>query len=237
MSVIWHDLECGRYEADLPFWRGLADAQPGPVLDIGAGTGRVSLELARRGHDVTALDTDGELLAELARRADALPLTTVTADARDFRLERRFGLIVVPMQTVQLLGGREQRLAFLAHAREHLLPGGWLAVALADQLEEFEVVSGGPAPLPDVCELDGIVYSSAPVAVRLDGDGFLLERRRDVVTVAGELTSEEDRIHLDALGPDQFETEGRMAGLRPLPRGEIAPTRDHVGSVVVMFDV
>ena len=42
-------------------------AEAGPVLDVGAGAGRVALDLARAGHDVTALDLDAELLAELAR--------------------------------------------------------------------------------------------------------------------------------------------------------------------------
>ena len=51
-AVIWHDVENGGYEADLPLWRapGRADAD-GPVLDLGAGTGRVALDLAAAGHE------------------------------------------------------------------------------------------------------------------------------------------------------------------------------------------
>lgn len=236
MNVIWHDLECGRYEADLPFWRALAAEWPGPILDVGAGTGRVALELARAGHDVTALDIDAELLAAMEQRAGSVSLATVTADARDFELEARFGLVLVPMQTIQLLGGVGGRAAFLSRARQHLRPGGRLAIAIADQLEEFEVVAGGPAPLPDVCELEGTVYSSAPTAVRSDGDGFTLERRRETVTATGELMLAEDRIHIDALDPGHLEQEGQSVGLRVAPRQQIAPTLDYVGSVVVMFD-
>ena len=51
-AVIWHDVECGGYRADLPYWVALARAHGGPVLDIGAGTGRVALALARDGHAV-----------------------------------------------------------------------------------------------------------------------------------------------------------------------------------------
>ncbi len=236
MSVIWHDLECGRYEADLPFWRALARRYRGPILDIGAGTGRVTLELARAGHAVTALDSDPVLLEELRRRTQDLDVTTVVADARGFELGAHFGLCVVPMQTVQLLGGPEGRQAFLERARAHLVPGGRLAVALADELEEFEVKPGGGGPLPDVCELDGVVYSSSPTAVRADGSGYVLERRREVVTPAGELSTEQDRIHIDSLAPDVLEREGVSAGLRPAGRGQIAPTDDYVGSVVVMLD-
>ena len=55
-EVIWHDIECGGYAADLPLWRELAAAEAGPVLDVGAGAGRVALELARHGHAVTRGD-------------------------------------------------------------------------------------------------------------------------------------------------------------------------------------
>ena len=47
MSVIWHDLECGSYGEDLPLWRSLAAEYGDPVFELGAGTGRVTLALAR----------------------------------------------------------------------------------------------------------------------------------------------------------------------------------------------
>src|ERR1022692_1039740 len=98
MNTIWHDLECGGYGAALPLWRSLADQHGDPVLDVGAGTGRTSLDLARHGCIVTALDRDPELIAELALRAEGLNVTTVVADARQFALGRRFALCIVPMQ-------------------------------------------------------------------------------------------------------------------------------------------
>ena len=45
--VVWHDVECGGYDADLPLWRELAREAGGPVLDVGAGTGRVALRARR----------------------------------------------------------------------------------------------------------------------------------------------------------------------------------------------
>ena len=107
--AIWHDLECGSYAADLPLWRALADRTGGPVLDVGAGTGRVALDLARRGHEVIALDCDEGLLEALGPRAEGLPVRTLAADARDFALDAPVRLCIVPMQTIQLLGGRRGR--------------------------------------------------------------------------------------------------------------------------------
>src|SRR3954454_12202777 len=86
LDALWHDLECADYREDLPLWRSLVAETGGPVLDIGAGTGRVSLDLAARGTSVVALDSDAALLAALEHRAAGLPVETVVADARRFEL-------------------------------------------------------------------------------------------------------------------------------------------------------
>jgi len=235
--VIWHDLECGSYHEDLPLWRALAARHDGPVLDVGAGTGRVTLELARQGHTVTALDLDQELLAELAATAGGVDVSTVVADARDFALETTFALCIVPMQTIQLLGGSRQRRAFLACAGRHLQPGGVLAIAIADELEPFDAEADAfvVAPLPDVCERDGVVYSSRPTAIRERDGGFVLERRRETVSASGELTVELDEVGLDSVSAETLEREGADAGLRPSGRTQIPATDDYVASVVVTF--
>jgi SAM-dependent methyltransferase len=235
MSVIWHDVECGGYAQDLSLWRSLAAEHDDPVLDVGAGTGRIALDLARRGHEVVALDHDPALVAELARRAVGLGVTAVVADARDFHLGRQFALCIVPMQTIQLLGGGEGRRAFLDCARRHLQPAGLLAVAIATELELFEVVDGEITPLPDIREVDGVVYSSLPTAVRADREGFLLERRRERISASGSRTVEQDVIRLDSLTSDELESEARAVGLRTAGRTEVVATDDYVGSEVVLL--
>ncbi|MGO9975609.1 MAG: class I SAM-dependent methyltransferase [Solirubrobacteraceae bacterium] len=234
-AVIWHDVECGSYRQDLSLWLALAAERGGPVLDVGAGTGRVALTLARAGFEVTALDRDADLLAELERRAAGLPLRTAAGDARAFELGERFPLVIVPMQTVQLLGGLEGRRAFLTCARGHLLEHGVLAVAIATRLECFELDDGEPGPLPDVSEHDGFVYFSQPTAVRRDGDAFVLARRRETVSPAGERVCEQDTIRLDRVTVRDLQAEAKQAGLRPLAVRRIPPTDDHVGSEVVML--
>lgn len=243
-AVIWHDLECGRYEQDLPLWLELAAehaAAPGSaVLDVGAGTGRVALALSQAGHRVVALDNDAELLEELARRAGELPVETACADARDFTLgDRGFPLIVVPMQTLQLLGGAAGRERFMRCARRHLSDGGVLAAAIAisDDFEEFEWRDGDRFPLPDIIERDGNVYCSQPTAVRRERDVFILQRRREVIDAAGGRRTTHDRIGLDVLSADDVAEAGQRAGLKPLDVRLIAPTSEHIGSEVVVLGV
>jgi SAM-dependent methyltransferase len=236
LHVLWHELECGRYAADLPLWRELAAQSDGPLLDLGAGSGRVALELARAGHDVTALDVDALLLAALSERASAagLRIATVCADARDFALGRRFALVLAPMQTIQLLGGRAGRVGLLRAAAASLRPGGLLACALADALEGFDAAHTEP-PLPDVLERDGWVYASQPVAVRPDLEGTTIERIRQTVSPDGARSAEGDAVRLDRLDGDALEAEGIAAGLRPAGRRFVEMTDEHVGSEVVLL--
>ncbi|HEY1359341.1 MAG TPA: class I SAM-dependent methyltransferase [Thermoleophilaceae bacterium] len=235
-AVAWHDVECSAYSVDLPLWRELADDRGGPVLDIGCGTGRVTLDLAGRGHELTGLDSEAELVEELSRRAQerGLPVDAVVADARSFVLPARFPLVIAPQQVVQLFGGSAGRTAFLRSAREALAPGGVLAVALSDPAEavpEEEVLP----PLPDVLERDGWVLSSRPLAMRPDPGGVVVERLRQAVSPSGELSEELSSLRLDELTPELLEQEAVETGLLPAGRRRVPETRDFLGSTVVLL--
>jgi SAM-dependent methyltransferase len=230
-SVLWHDVEHGGYDADLPLWRELAEAEGGPVLDLGAGTGRVAADLAAKGHEVVALDTDPELLATLTERTSTV--TTVTADARDFDLDAAFAVVIAPMQLVQIVGGRDGRAAMLDCVHAHLVPGGLFAAALARPLDALPEGDVSP-PLPEMLERDGWVFSSQPVAVEERKGSVVVTRRRQSVSPAGELEEDDVEITLDVVGIEEFEDELRAARFRELERRQVAETDDHIGSVVVM---
>jgi SAM-dependent methyltransferase len=235
--VIWDEVEHGSYGADLPLWEELA-AAGGPVLDVGCGSGRVALHLARRGLDVWALDRDPALVRALDARAGAegLEVRSVESDARDFRLGATFSLIVASMQLVQLLEGTSGRARFLGCAAAHLARGGMLAAALVDPLEAETVEESEAAPpAPDVREHDGWVYSSQPRAVRVDGASLVIERLRQTVSPAGELTGEPHVMRLDLVSPGELEAEAGAAGLVPAQRWYVPATPDHVGSTVVVL--
>ncbi len=236
-AAAWHDVECASYDADLGLWRSLAAERGGPVLDLGAGTGRVALDLAARGHEVTAVDLDPELVAACAQRARArgVPVTAVAGDARGLELERRHPLAILPMQVAQLMGSDEGRLEMLHALLGALEPRGLVAIALADPFEGIPAEDVLP-PLPDVLERDGWVLSSTPIAVRpLDGV-VAIDRTRTSVSPTGELTEAPATILLDTVEPGFLERQGAKAGYTVLPAAVVPETRDYVGSTVVMLE-
>jgi SAM-dependent methyltransferase len=237
-TVVWHDVECASYAADLDLWRGLAQERGGALLDIGAGTGRVALDLAALGHDVTALDSDPALVAALGSRARerGLRIRTSVADARAFELGRRVALAMAPMQVVQLLGGEAGRAAMLRCVHAHLEPGALFAAALADPFEGVPEEYALP-PLPDVHEEDGWLFSSTPLMVRPEGDSTAIDRLRQAVSPEGELTEAMTTIRLDRLEPDRLEAEAGALGLfRALPARTVPETDGYVGSTVVVLE-
>ena len=228
-AVIWHDLECGAYAADLPFWIELARDARGPVLDIGAGTGRVALVLARAGRAVIALEREPALAAELRRRARRLDVEVLVADACDFALAAPVELALVPMQTIHLL---EDRAAFLRCARRALAPGGVLAVALLGEgVEPFELELDA-----DAVELEGVRYESAPTALRRDAGAVVIERRRRIAA-AGRSRTQADVVRLHELDAAALAGEAAVHGLALLGVARIAPTREHAGSEIVSLGV
>jgi SAM-dependent methyltransferase len=232
-SVVWHDVECGGYAADLRLWEKLADNTPGPTLDLGCGTGRVALQLARRGHSIVGLDARSDLIDVLTDRAEKLPVDAVLGDARDFELRAEFGLVLAPMQLVQLFADADERIRCLSCVTRHLSPGGLAAFAI---VEEVPASIDTSPPLPDTREVDGWVYSSLPVEAIVDAGAIRVRRLRQMVSPAGKLSEELDEALLQALDASTLEREAELAGLTPAGRRAVPPTDEHVGSTVVLLE-
>lgn len=234
LEALWHDLECGAYGEDLPLWRVLADAAGGPVLDIGAGTGRVTLDLAAAGVPMVALDADAALLAALRQRAAGLPVETIVADARHFTLRRRLPLVIVPMQTLQLLGGSRGRAAFLRRALDHLRPGGLLAAAVADAMDCFDEQHPLPPP-PAARDIAGVRYASQLLAVVDEGSRAVIHRRREVIGPGQRYTSRDVMLPLDRLSADEVAAQAARLGFLTEPHRLIPETDEYLGSTVVVL--
>jgi SAM-dependent methyltransferase len=229
-TVIWHDVECGSYGADLPLWEELAARCGGPVLELGCGTGRVALHLARRGHRLIGLDRDPELLAALAERGADLPAEGLEADARDFALESPASLVLAPTHLLQLLAERAESLRCIAAA---LRPGGVFAAAIIEAMPEPD---GAPPPLPDVREVDGWVYSSLATEAAVGPGEIVVRRLRQTVSPQGSLSEEPNEVRIATFAAAALEAEAEPFGLLPAGRREIGATDIHVGSTVVLLE-
>jgi SAM-dependent methyltransferase len=234
VEALWHDLECGAYEEDLPLWRELAAAAGGPVLDVGAGSGRVTLDLARRGVRVVALDVEAELLAALEHRADGLAVETVCADARDFALSHPVSLVLVPMQTLQLLDGPAGRAAFLRRAHAHLEPGGLLAAAIADAMDCFDDDHELPPP-PDIRDVAGMRFASQLLDVVEEDGRAAIHRRREIFGPGDDYQAFDNVVRLDRVSADEVAAEATALGFVSEPHRSIRETDEYLGATVVVL--
>ncbi|MBI2855470.1 MAG: class I SAM-dependent methyltransferase [Chloroflexi bacterium] len=116
---------------DIAFYVEEAQRSGGPVLELGCGTGRVTIPIARAGIEVVGLDRSTKMLQVARRKAKAqghLPgkLTWVRGDMRRFSLGRRFALVIIPFRGfLSLLTVQEQQ-SCLECVGEHLALGGRL---------------------------------------------------------------------------------------------------------------
>ena len=245
LPALWQEVECGSYSADLPLWRELvasaaiAAGRECRLLELGSGTGRVSLALAGRDCTAVALDSDPRLVAALRSRASKsqMPVRALLADARSFELDERFDLVLAPMQLAQLLLSREERRSMLRCVAQQLAPRGRAALALLEPEEDWDA-DAGSLPIPDMLERDdGWVYSSQPVSVRrVDrGQSLQLDRIRTVVSPDGDQAEILWSERLALFGPDDLERDAHLAGLGPEPRRAVPATSDHVASTVIVL--
>lgn len=97
---------------------------PAAIIDFGAGTGRLSLPLARAGYRVTAVEPSAPMLQQLIRAADDLNVTCVEARMQDFRSDQRFDLAMCVFTVVIYLLDEEALFQAFTSARNCLRPGG-----------------------------------------------------------------------------------------------------------------
>lgn len=226
--------EHAHYTEDLPFWRAAAARLGSPVLDLGAAAGRVAIPLARDGAEVWAIDRSPDMVAEIERRAASEPpevaarLHAGVGDLQGFSLEPGFRLVLVAMNTLQVLTAPEDRAACLRRVRDHLAAEGEFIfdVALPD-VEEILATMGLERPSGRHRTPEGAVLEHSAWYDSWDASTQTLEftirivERRDDRSV-GE-TLRHHRVHL--FTPHELERLIAAAGLE-----QIAVAGDFAGA-------
>jgi precorrin-6B methylase 2 len=239
-AAIWQEVEFGSYTADLPLWAELAAAAESPVLELGAGAGRVALHLAGEGHDVLALERDSKLTDQLQRSARdlAADVTIVHGDLAspaEIRLPARPGLAIAPLHVFQVLNGAE-RPALLSRVADLIVPGGMLAATLVDESTLLRAGAAAAQILPDMREVDDWVFSSEPLWVQVGDDALTVRRVREKVSPEGRI---ERAVHdevLMRLSPERLELEAEGTGLRPAGRRQVSSGPNEADSTVVLME-
>jgi predicted O-methyltransferase YrrM len=239
-AAAWQQVEFGSYIADLPVWRELAEAAAGPIAELGAGAGRVSLDLAEAGREVIAVDRDPELAARLKSSAAerGLAVSTVVADLSspaDLRLRSHPVLAIAPLHLIQEFDGAS-RLALLGRLTELMAPGGTVALTVVDESTLLNAGAASTQILPDMRELEGWVYSSEPLWVQVGENALTVRRLRERVSPEGQM---ERKVHDEILyrvSPDRLELEGEEAGLRRAGRRQISSGPNEADSTVVLLE-
>ncbi|MFC4077729.1 class I SAM-dependent methyltransferase [Salinithrix halophila] len=232
----YYDWTSEGMDGDLAYYADLAMESGGPVLELGTGTGRVSLAIARHGIRVTGVDVEPAMLARAQQKAEGMGLSNrcrwVESDMTRLNLEDRFPLVIIPYRSfLHLLTVRDQ-VAALTQVRQHLSEDGLFVfnIFIPDigQMveEEDRLISRGSFPLPGSGELvevndftrfdhfhqrgDIIRYYE-----RFDGEGRSRERLRTTFSLRYIYPAELSHL-LKIAG---FEVTARWGGFRREPFG------------------
>lgn len=131
---------------DVGFWKRLAGAVRGPVLELGCGTGRIAMPLARAGINLVGIDRSDRMLARAAKRAGVVrgrrrrrgKLVLVRGDIRHLPFEaERFGFVIAAYGILQSLLSDRDLAAALQSAARVLKPGGLLGIDLVPDVPRW----------------------------------------------------------------------------------------------------
>lgn len=160
-----YDVIHGRRQHDIAWYLDLCRRAGGRVLELGAGTGRTVLPIARAGIAIDALDVADEMRAHLRLALDRESedvrgrVQILSGDMTSFSLPDRYRLIQIPFRSFLHNTSEQQRRACLERCHAHLGPGGLLAFDVFLPSEEYMQAFEGdyeglfrmddPYPLPD----------------------------------------------------------------------------------------
>jgi SAM-dependent methyltransferase len=98
----------------------------GGALELGIGTGRIAVPLAARGVRVAGIDLSPDMVAQLRRKAESIPVAI--GDMATTRVDGEFSLVYLVFNTIMNLTTQEAQVACFRNAAAHLAPGGSFVV-------------------------------------------------------------------------------------------------------------
>jgi len=139
----YYDSEHDDKTEDFEFYREAAEDSGGPILIIGAGTGRIALNLAQAGFEVDGIEQENAMLERAGQHRAAAGkdvqqrVRFLRGDALTVDLERQYRLVAIPYNTLMHFHSLEAHLGLLRRCHEWLAPGGVLAIDLPNAADAF----------------------------------------------------------------------------------------------------
>lgn len=120
-----------KFNDDIPFWLNQATRYGDPILELGCGTGRVAIPLAKAGFSVTGIDISDSMLSQAKKKAETenVEIEWIKGDIRDFDLNKKFQLVIFPLNTICHLYTLQDLEGCFSCVRRHLLPDGRFILA------------------------------------------------------------------------------------------------------------
>jgi SAM-dependent methyltransferase len=153
MIARYYDSEHHDKDEDLLFYRELAEEQGGTILIIGAGTGRIMLDLAERGYEVHGIEMEAAMLEratqkqERARDNVKARLTFLRGDALKLKLEQQYALVIIPYNTLMHFHSHDEHFGLLQRCRQWVAKDGLLVIDLPNAGEAFASQDTGAVTL------------------------------------------------------------------------------------------
>ncbi len=146
----WYDAEYVHIRADIPYYKEVARASSGKVLEFACGTGRLTIPMAETGTEVVGVDISESMLHRAEQKKAWLSpfvrekLSFAPGDMRSMRLEEKFQTVILGFNSLMHMSQEADLLAVFETAKYHLLPGG-----------EFHLDIYSPYPAPSIRESEG----------------------------------------------------------------------------------
>jgi SAM-dependent methyltransferase len=181
-----YDLLYNGFEEDIPFYRDLAEAAPGPVCELACGTGRVTVPLAMNGTEIVGIDASPEMIhaAEERARNAGVPAGRIAFAEGDMRYppdDGRFGLTIIPLHSLSHLHGNDDVRTCLGGIHNSLRKDGRLVFAVHNP--DPAVLARDPEEVFRIHP--GIAGVAAYESSRYDSAGQLLDLSWFVETAGG----------------------------------------------------
>ena len=128
----FYDPDLGDLNADLQMYQQFAARCDSPILELGCGTGRVLIPLARQGYRITGIDASTAMLEKAREKVAAENLqdraALVEQEMGELELEEQFNLAFAALNSFAHLHTTDDQLVALTRTRRHLYPGGVLVL-------------------------------------------------------------------------------------------------------------